>query len=276
MKKVVDKRRPASGESQKIKGGKPARYDANRKPSLGYNLRTNRERLGLLQQDIAVHLDVTSATVSNWEKDANFPDINSLRKLCTIYDVTPDELLGVTTTTYRSLSMAERQFIEQYRKLDPHGLQMVSSVMRMEMDRMEAETQRKARKIVQLRDYFMPASAGIGEYLPEGDNFQWLNVYETPDTEDADMIVHVSGDSMRPTLKDGDRLLIQETESLSTGELGVFLVNGESFVKELGKGRLISHNRKYRDIRFADYDDIRCVGRVLGLLDESDIAVMEA
>ena len=276
MKKVVDKRKPASGESQKIKGGKPARYNADRKPSLGTNLRANRERLGLQQLEVAAYLNITSASVSNWEKDANLPDINTLKKLCKLYDVTPDELLGVTTTTYRSLSLAERQFVEQYRKLDPHGFQMVTSVMKMEIDRMEAEAQRKDRKIVQLRDYFMPASAGIGEYLPEGDNFQWLNVYETPDTEGADMIVHVSGDSMRPTLKDGDRLLIQETESLDIGELGVFLVNGEGFVKELGKGRLISHNRKYRDIRFADYDDIRCVGRVLGLLDESDIAVMEA
>lgn len=276
MKRVVDKRVQASGESQKIKGGKPSRYNADRQPSLGYTLRANRERMGLQQLDVAAHLNITSATVSNWEKDANFPDIPTLIKLCKFYDITPDEMLAVTTTTYHSLSMAERQWIEHYRKLDPHGFQMVTSVMKMEIDRMEAEALRKDRKIVQLRDYFMPASAGIGEYLPEGDNFQWLNVYETPDTEEADMIVHVSGDSMRPTLKDGDRLLIQETESLSTGELGVFLVNGESFVKELGKGCLISHNRKYRDIRFADYDDIRCVGRVLGLLDESDIAVMEA
>ena len=52
------------------------------------------------------------------------------------------------------------------------------------------------------------------------------------------------------------------------------MVNGESFVKELGKNCLVSHNRKYRDVRFSDYDDIRCVGRVLGLLDEGDIAVV--
>ena len=274
MKKLVDREIQTTGELHTIRISKPSRYKTDWQPSLGHNLRATRERLGLQQLDVAAHLKITSASVSNWEKDANFPDIATLCKLCKLYDISSDELLGVTTTTYRSLSMTERQLIEQYRKLDPHGLQMVSSVMKMEMDRLQADAQRKARKIVQLRDYFVPASAGIGEYLPEGDNYQWLEVYETPETASADMVVHVSGDSMRPTLKDGDRLLIQQTESLAIGELGVFMVNGDSFVKELGKGCLVSHNRKYRDIRFSDCDDIRCVGRVLGLLDESDIAVV--
>lgn len=258
-------------DAQPIEGAKPVRAD--HRPSLGHNLRASRERLGMQQAEVADHLHMTGASVSNWEKDANVPDMETLFKLCNLYDVTLDELTGFTTTTYRSLSMSERQLVEQYRKLDPHGLQMVGSVMKLEVERMQAEADRKARGIVQLRDFFMPASAGIGEYLPEGDNFQWLSVYQTPETERADLIVHVSGDSMRPTLKDGDRLLVQQTETLAVGELGVFLVNGEGYVKELGKGCLLSHNRKYKDIRFSDYDDVRCVGRVLGLLDESDIAV---
>ena len=274
MKKLVDTEIQTTGEPQKIRSSRAARYKTEWQPSLGHNLRLNRERLGLQQLDVAAHLHVTSASVSNREKDANFPDVGTLYRLCKLYDVTPDELMGVTTTTYRSLSMTERRLIEQYRNLDSHGLQMITSVMKMEVERQQAEVQRKARKIMQLRDYYLPASAGIGEYVPEGDNYEWLDVYETPETTCADMIVHVAGDSMRPTLKDGDRLLIQQTESLVIGELGVFMVNGESFVKELGKNCLVSHNRKYRDVRFSDYDDIRCVGRVLGLLDESDIAVV--
>jgi phage repressor protein C with HTH and peptisase S24 domain len=271
MRKLLIPSPHALPDPQPIEGARPA--PEARQPSLGRNLRASRERLGLQQVDVAEHLRMTGASVSNWEKDANVPDMETLFKLCKLYDVTLDELTGFTTTTYRSLSMTERQLVEQYRKLDPHGLQMVASVMKMEVERMQAEAIRKARQIVQLRDFFMPASAGIGEYLPEGDNYQWLSVYQTPETERADMIVHVSGDSMRPTLKDGDQLLIQQTETLSVGELGVFLVNGDGYVKELGKGCLVSHNRKYKDIRFSDYDDVRCVGRVLGLLDESDIAV---
>lgn len=271
MRKLPTPSAHVQTDPQSIKGAKPV--PAAHQPSLGRNLRANRERLGLQQLDVAEHLHMTSASVSNWEKDANVPDMDTLFKLCKFYDVTLDDLTGFTTTTYRSLSMTERQLVEQYRKLDPHGLQMVGSVMKMEVERVQAEAIRKTRKIVQLRDYFMPASAGIGEYLPEGDNYQWLSVYQSPETERADMIVHVSGDSMRPTLKDGDRLLIQQAETLSVGELGVFLVNGDGYVKELGNGCLVSHNRKYKDIRFSDYDDVRCVGRVLGLLDESDIAV---
>lgn len=42
------------------------------------------------------------------------------------------------------------------------------------------------------------------------------------------------------------------------------MVNGEVFIKELGDGVLISHNKEYRNISIDD--TTICIGKVLGKL----------
>lgn len=39
------------------------------------------------------------------------------------------------------------------------------------------------------------------------------------------------------------------------------MINGEAFVKELGDGVLISHNKKYKDIHIND--SVICLGKVI-------------
>lgn len=51
-----------------------------------------------------------------------------------------------------------------------------------------------------------------------------------------------------PTYHDGDKLFVKEQPSMKSGEIGIFVVDGNAYVKELGVDRLISHNEKYSDI----------------------------
>ena len=39
------------------------------------------------------------------------------------------------------------------------------------------------------------------------------------------------------------------------------MINGEAFVKELGDGVLISHNKKYKDINLTE--NTVCIGKVI-------------
>ena len=78
----------------------------------------------------------------------------------------------------------------------------------------------------------------------------------------ANFAVGVSGDSMNPTYKDGDVLLIKKQPSVNIGEIGIFMINGEAFVKELGHNVLVSHHPKYAPIAFSE--SISCIGKVLG------------
>lgn len=75
--------------------------------------------------------------------------------------------------------------------------------------------------------------------------------------------MRISGDSMEPTFHDGDDLLVEYTQEIEPGEIGIFVVAGEGFVKEYQPDGLHSHNPKYRTIHPFDDDNFRCVARVL-------------
>lgn len=78
----------------------------------------------------------------------------------------------------------------------------------------------------------------------------------------ADFAVGVNGDSMEPTYKDRDVLLIKKQPSVNIGEIGIFMIDGEAFVKEFAGEFLKSHNDKYEDILVTD--QTICLGKVVG------------
>ncbi|MBR5381268.1 MAG: LexA family transcriptional regulator, partial [Oscillospiraceae bacterium] len=77
-------------------------------------------------------------------------------------------------------------------------------------------------------------SAGTGAFLDEG-NFEMLDFPADKVPEGADFGVRVSGDSMEPTYHDGQIVWVHECESLSPGEVGVFIYDGEGFIKLYGE-----------------------------------------
>lgn len=56
-------------------------------------LKANREKFGMSQEDIAQHIYVSRQTVSNWETGRTYPDIHSLLLIANLFDVSVDELL---------------------------------------------------------------------------------------------------------------------------------------------------------------------------------------
>ena len=114
--------------------------------------------------------------------------------------------------------------------------------------------------------YNYSASAGVGNFL-ETETPEEIWVKETPEAEDADYIIPITGDSMEPTFHSGDRVFVEKCSSLSEGEIGIFIVNGEAFIKECGDRCLISHNSAYKPIKLTDDDSIYCCGQVLGVVE---------
>ncbi len=58
----------------------------------------------------------------------------------------------------------------------------------------------------------------------------------------------INVNSMEPVYHDGDTPLVEMTDSVEIGEIGIFLVNGESYVKEHGDDELRSLNPKSKNI----------------------------
>lgn len=115
--------------------------------------------------------------------------------------------------------------------------------------------------------YQTPASAGLGSVIGDDTPLEWISLPKNERTKSGDFILEVRGDSMIPKFYDGDRILVAQSQSIYEGEIGVFILNGESYVKKMGRGELISLNPGYKPIVLNEYDDVRCIGKVIDKVD---------
>lgn len=105
------------------------------------------------------------------------------------------------------------------------------------------------------------AAAGNGYYFDDIPT----DTIEAPYKEGADFIIGVSGDSMEPTYNDGDLVYVEKSQIINIGDIGIFMLNNECYIKEAGENGLISHNSKYTLI--PGNKNIHCIGKVLGKVD---------
>lgn len=60
---------------------------------IGNRIKKLRENNNLSQEELSEKIYVSRQTISNWENDRSYPDINSLKLLSNIFDVSLDEFL---------------------------------------------------------------------------------------------------------------------------------------------------------------------------------------
>ena len=113
--------------------------------------------------------------------------------------------------------------------------------------------------------YYRLASAGTGQIIFDMPPTKRIEIPNIPEYRKVDYAIGVNGNSMEPTFYDGDMLLIEMTEEIDPGEIGIFLVDNESYVKKLGKGELISLNPECDNIPLTE--NSRCMGRVIDKLE---------
>lgn len=227
-------------------------------------LREAREAKGLTQQELANIVGVSKSAIANYETGVSAAKEQVLIKLFSALDVTPNYLWQDEMEDVKSsfvCSYHERVIIQKYRDLDDHGKRMVDIVIKEETERMEQEQQ---EDVLQIDLFDLPASAGFGLPL-EGDYRTIIEAPDTPLNRKADFCIRVAGDSMEPDYSDGDIVLVKKSE-VYIGDVGIFVLDGESYIKELGKDVLISRNPKYNDIPLPDFDRIMVAGKVIGKL----------
>lgn len=245
--------------------------------TLGENIIKARKQREMSQKELASQLGITATRLNYWEKDKRDPPIQMLNLLSEALNVDVDTLIGRKSTASSTESRAsekENLFIQKYRALDERGKENVESVLDLEYKH-TMESQREAlrqqavgKNIVShfyIPEYREPASAGTGQPIGTPYPETVMLVKEPP--KGTSFITHVHGDSMEPEYEDGDIVFVKAQREIRIGQIGVFFMDGEEFIKELGDGELISHNSKYEPIELDE--SIRCQGLVLGICDES-------
>lgn len=171
-------------------------------------------------------------------------------------------------------SDSEKDFIKKLRVLDGVGFTRVSDCLSAEYARtLESRKKKSSYELdddtaVQILFYDVPVSAGCGYYL-DSDKARKITLASSPLTERADFALRVSGDSMEPKFSDGDIVIIESGSQVSAGDIGIFVLNGDGYIKKFGSDRLISLNPAYSDIKIKPDDSFECKGLVLGKLKKS-------
>lgn len=103
--------------------------------TFGERLKTARKNKKLTQKELALKIGAKHNSVSDWENNKNKPDPDTIELLCGVLDMSPNYLIGSTSSL--SVSPTEIEMIKKYRELDAHGKEMVDFVLEKEYARCE-------------------------------------------------------------------------------------------------------------------------------------------
>ncbi len=108
------------------------------KSRMGKRIRELRKASGMTQAELAAKLGVSSSAVGMYEQGRREPDSNIMRKLCTIFDVSGDYLLGQCELENHTGSMEVSEVFDEFtRKLSQQEGLMFDGVPLNHEDRMK-------------------------------------------------------------------------------------------------------------------------------------------
>ncbi len=239
-----------------------------------------REQKNMTQKELAEKTGYkTRSAINKIEKGLRDINQSQIKAFADALGVTPAYLMGwekenlisssadfSQTMDYKAKgSKIPNPYIEKYFKLDDISKDIVNFVIDKELERQQQVIKGESAKYdtQQIAYFDGPVSAGLGSLALDNPPSKMLDIPTyIKEYFKANYAVDMRGDSMEPTFLDGSVLLVQITDQIQPGQIGIFYVDGEFFCKELGHDELISHNKKYPPIKLTE--DSKCMGRVVG------------
>lgn len=258
------------------------------------NLVTAMENAGINQVQLADKLNISKGTVNNWTRGNNSPDVDMVPRICEVLGISVLSLYSPTEfespegeTTKKSpsdLSEEAKKIAKDYDRLTDHGKGAVRAIMEYEgKSEITATPKRpvghpkviplpkvkRSHGFTEVEVFDEPAAAGLGNPIetPPSHMEQYPSDYVPTKTNFG---VLISGDSMEPKIPNGSTVFLQATPVLDNGEIGIFVLDGKSYCKQLKKDeesqevKLHSLNPEYKDIEIPPFTELKVLGRVLG------------
>ncbi len=254
-----------------------------------FYIKEAREKAGFSQKELAEIIGVAPNTFHGYESGKHDPKSDLLVKIAQACNVSVDYLLGVSIQTYNEtkkspsdLSEEAKKIAKDYDRLTDHGKGAVRAIMEYEgKSEITATPKRpvghpkviplpkvkRSHGFTEVEVFDEPAAAGLGNPIdtPPSHMEQYPSDYVPPKTNFG---VLISGASMEPKIPDGSTVFVQATPALDNGEIGIFVLDGKAYCKQLKKDEesvtLHSLNPEYGDIEIPPFSELRTLGRVLG------------
>ena len=198
---------------------------------------------------------VKQNSISTWELGTATPNARQFLVLCEIleiYDIYTDFIGQSPLNPFRNLNeTGMNKVLEYIRDLESTGNYKPADIIPIHVIR--------ERKV-----FYNTVSAGTGSFL-DSDEYEMISSPDIP--EAATFGVYVDGDSMEPRYHNKDLIWIEQTACLDDGEIGIFYLDRNAYVKKFQNNRLgtylISLNKKYDPIPVTENSSFKIFGRVL-------------
>ncbi len=216
---------------------------------------------GMTQGQLAEALDISSSSIGMYEQGRRKPSYELLEKISDYFNVDMDYLMGRSDIKNKYQAGIPYDWEKDLKKIN-----LTSNAVILD----------KSQFIYV--PVYGKASAGNGYINMETvlyDKLVHINGY----SHDS-FLIEVSGDSMEPTIIDGEFVLVDPTFiEICEGKIYVITYNGETFIKMIEKHEedeivlLKSINQKYRDkvIRKEEFESVKIEGRVVKVISERNL-----
>lgn len=201
---------------------------------LSERMKSLREGTDITQGDIARRLGVSRSTVGMYERGAREPDVDSINRIASIFDVSVDYLTGRSNDRRPFSSIGKKGVKIPVLGSIPAGipLDMIEDI--------EGEEE------------ITEQMAASGKYFG----------------------LRIKGDSMEPRIRNGDIVIVRQQDDAESGDTVICAVNGyEATCKRLRKLRdgieLVPNNPSYEPMFFTNEEilssPVRIIGKVVEL-----------
>lgn len=202
--------------------------------TIGEKISILRKELNLSQEDFAKKLNVSKQSIFNYETNKRQIPIDLLLNISKIFNVPIENFFYDT-------------LLATTKKTDIHSenLKKIPIISRV--------------------------SAGTGVFGID-DILDWLEI-PTSLCRNCDYATFIKGDSMEPKIYDGDLILVQKTNILENGSIGVFRLGEDVYCKKFYQNPITketvlkSLNPNYKNIDITEEDDFYILGRVVCKID---------
>lgn len=225
------------------------------------NIRKFLNDSNMSQKKLAELINIKPSTLSDYLNLRSNPSHGVIQRIADVFEVGKSDI----DTTYKD----DNDITSIYNKLTPPRQ---NNVLKYAMNQLE-EQNNDSDNLVDFNSYIQEktevdiygcASAGIGERL-----------YNEPISKEFvrgsvpvhDIALKVNGDSMEPLFKNGQIIFIEKAHTIKDGQIGVFIINGDAYVKKVyvedNRLTLVSLNKDYDDLHFYENEGVKLVGKVI-------------
>ncbi len=250
---------------------------------------------GFKLKELADFLGVNQSVVSTWKKRGNSPSSDFIHQICDFLDISIEYLITgkestrdnntvfsdeelETLTAISTLNRKQQTIIKgklfEYEELNNSKNKAKIKETTTPLKIAEPKQTSIIEEIIPIEKIILPiysqrASAGIGKYMLEDYECEEQEFDIDHRTKKADHAIIVDGNSMYPTIEDGDYIFIREQQTIEHNEVGVFVYEDNVYCKRLHidykkkQLTLLSDNEDYPDIPIKNIDNLRTIGKVI-------------